>query len=78
MTPGIEQHLELLVVTLAVTLGLLNRLLKKRNGRLRLTLSVTEESSNDCPRSTKPSQEVGKKADSSDAKQQHTKQRGSD
>lgn len=78
MTPDIEQHLELLAVTLAVTLGLLNRLLKRRNGRLQVTLSVMDENSNDCPRSTKTKEADGKKTDSNDAKQQPTEQRGSE
>jgi hypothetical protein len=74
MTPDIEQHLELLAVILAVTLGIVNRLLKRRNGRLRLTLSVTDESSSDCPPNTNSRMEVGAKTDSNDVKQQHTEQ----
>jgi hypothetical protein len=71
MTPDIEQHLELLAVILAVTLGILNRLLKRRNGRLRLTLSVTEESSSDLHPNTKTSEADGKRTDLSEHKQQH-------
>ena len=76
MTPDIEQHLELLAVILAVTLGILNRLLKRRNGRLRLTLSVTEENSSDCPPNTNSSPVDGAKMDSKDANQPPTEQQG--
>jgi hypothetical protein len=73
MTPDIEQPLELLAGILAVTLAILHRLLKRRNGRLRLTLSVTEENSDDLPPNTRPNRANGRKTDSNDVEQQHVK-----
>ena len=77
MTPDIEQHLELLVGILAVTLAILHRLLKKRNGHvsLLLTVSDTEQHSSDLPPNTNSKAENGAKMDSNDAKQQHTERR---
>jgi len=52
MTPDIEQHLELLVGILGVTLALLHRLLKRRSVSLVLTVSDTEQSTNDSRKNT--------------------------
>ena len=79
MTPDIEQQLVLLGGTLAAILEMLRRLWKrKRNVRLALTLSVTEENSEDSHPSTKQSLGNGRKTDSSDAEQQREKQQRSD
>ena len=74
MTPDIEQHLELLAVILAATLGILNRLLKRRNGRVSLLLTVddTEQPSSESPPNTKTREADGRKTDSSERKKPPT------
>ena len=78
MTPDIEQHLELLAVILAVTLGILNRLLKRRNGRVSLLLTVDdmEQHSSESPPSTRTNEADGRKTDSKEPKKQHTEKQG--
>ena len=74
MTPDIEQHLELLAVILAVTLGILNRLLKRRNGRVSLLLTVddTEQPSSESPQNTRTSEADGRKMDLSEPRKPPT------
>ena len=74
MTPDIEQHLELLAVILAVTLGILNRLLKRRNGRVSLLLTVddTEQPSSESPPNTRTSEADGRKTGSSEPRKPPT------
>ena len=77
MTPDIEQHLELLAGILAVTLAVLHRLLKKRNGHvsLLLTVSDTEQHSSESPPSTRTNEADGRKTASSEPRKQHTRRR---
>ena len=64
MTPDTGQPLELLVGTLAAILAVLHRLLKsKRRGNLRLTLSVTEENSNESPPDSRTNEADGRRTD---------------
>jgi len=74
MTPDIEQHLELLAVTLAVILAILNRLLKKRNGHvsLLLTVSDTEQPSSESLPNTRTNEADGRKTDLSGPKKPPT------
>lgn len=75
MTPDIEQHIALMLGTLLAIGETLRRLLKRRNRvRLALTLSVTEENSNDSLLSIGINEADGRKTDSSDAQQQREKQ----
>ena len=75
MRPDIEQHLELLVVTLGAILAILHRLLKKRNGHvsLLLTVSDTEQPSSESPQDTRTNEADGRKTDSSEHRKQHTR-----
>ena len=74
MTPDIERHLELLAGILAVTLAILHRLLKKRNGRVSLLLTVDdmEQHSSELPPNTRTSEADGRKTDSSEPKKPPT------
>ena len=80
MTPDIEQHLELLAGILAVTLAILHRLLKKRNGHvsLLLTVSDTEQPSSESHLDTRTNEADGRKTDSSAPKKPLTKQQRGD
>ena len=77
MTPDIEQHLELLAGILAVTLAILHRLLKKRNGHvsLQLTVSDMEQPSSESPPNTRTREADGRRMDSKKPKKQHTEKR---
>jgi hypothetical protein len=75
MLPDIEQHIELMSAISLLIVVALHRLLKrKRLGNLRLTVSVTEENSSDCPQNTNLSEVDGVKTDSNDVKPPHTEQ----
>ena len=79
MTPDIEQHIALTLGTLLAIGETLRRLLKRRNRvRLALTLSVTDENSNDLCPSSKQNPENGRKTVSKDAGQQQEKQQRGD
>ena len=75
MTPDIEQHLELLAAILAVTLAILHRLLKKRNGHvsLLLTVSDTEQPSSESPPNSRTNGADGRKMDSNAHKKPPTR-----
>jgi hypothetical protein len=79
MTPDIEQHLELLAGILAAILVILHRL-KKRNGRVRLVLTVedTEQPSSESPPNTRTKEADGRRTDSSEPRKQPTRRPGSD
>ena len=79
MTPDIEQHLELLVVTLVAILVVLKRLLRlsqsvKKELHL-LTVSDTEQHSSESHPNTITSGADGRKTDSNAHKKQHTRRR---
>ncbi len=74
MTPDIEQHIALMSATLLAIGEILRRVLKRRRGRLVLTLSVTDENSNDSLLSIGINEADGRKTDSNDAQQQQEKQ----
>ena len=75
--PDIEQHIALMSGILLVIGEALRRVLKRRRlGRLVLTLSVTDENSNDCPPNTNLKAVDGVKTDSKDVKQPPTEQLG--
>jgi hypothetical protein len=79
MLPDIEQHIGVMFGILLAIGETLRRLLKQRNRvRLALTLSVTEESSSDCPQNTNSKTDLGVKMDSKDAQQQPAKQQRDD
>ena len=78
MTPDIEQHIALMLGTSLAIGETLRRVLKRRRGRLVLTLSVTDENSDDLPPNTKQSPGNGRKTDSNDAEQPQEKQQRGD
>jgi hypothetical protein len=75
MTPDIEQHIVLMLGTLLAIGETLRRVLKRRRGRLVLTLSVTDENSDDLPPNTRQNPANGRKTDSSDVEQQQERRR---
>lgn len=75
MPPDIEQHIAVMSGTLLLIAEILRRLLKRKSlGNLRLTVSVTDENSNDCLQNTNLRMDHGAKMDSKNAKQQLTEQ----
>jgi len=75
MMPDIEQHLELLAVILAVILGVLNRLLKKRSVNLRLTIEDIPENSSDLNPNIRTKEAAGRKTASKSVVQQQERRR---
>jgi len=79
MPPDIEQHIALMSGTLLLIAEILRRLLKRKSlGNLRLTVSVTDENSNDCLQNTNLKMDPGQKMDSNAVQQQQEKQQRDD
>jgi hypothetical protein len=75
MPLDMQQHIEVMSGTLLLIVVILHRLLKRKGlGNLRLTVSVTEENSNDCHPNTNSSEADGQRMDSNERKLPHTKQ----
>ncbi len=75
MQPDMPQHIEVMSAILLLIVVILRRLLLQKGlGNLRLTVSVTEESSNELHQNTNEKEVVGLKMDSSEPKQPPTKQ----